>query len=735
MKDVKMEGGENLEQEEQIYNKIKPVTDIADSVATIIVDKIISDAVINSKINDVYKTMNDHCFNFLTNLINPYLKNPFIFYENGNEDLNNIKNKLYFCRKPLEKVNTWTVLPEPKCNPVDRCANTKTKLIKFKKYTDLKDNRLKESEEDMRHLKNNNDENKDISNNNENKGKKENRYKIINSQKNIPKIDNKEKIKVKEKEVKKKIIKQSYKYNEDNSPKKKEKEEILEISTVNDLPIESYENKYSMINSNEENEKLRRERELEMQRKEELKIVEKERAEKRNLQSMMKKMQREFDSNRLTFDPNGKVINLKFQNYDNLEGGFVFSKLRIKTEKSNRKSALNLKDIIYPIEGVDPNQQGEKNESIANTRRSTIKTKGNNLLNRIESDLSKIKIEKNDEEKIWNNSKNKYNNKDKKDMVLPSGGNFDKIIPEVGVIVTGENSREVKEGGFDYVKKYNKPSFNELSRFISESINLNSHIYSSSLMASSDLNKNSRNNINNNENNERKDENNYIGYKEEFTDNNPLIQDAHYLNNNLRHFSPNSNRFNNLSINNSNSKRRNLFKSYDRIKTENNQFQSIQLSKNFESNNQSLKNIFDEAIINNLNNKYIKTNDIDNTDNMNYLEKAVLPFKNLRYKKQNGIRKLIGINEENNKDKYIPGEAFMNKFNSQIINNKEWGKDEDDVYKLQERLNKEMNIDKESIFRKQRSNNRMKNLGMQIMTEGNKIRQRKVPLFGGFLNK
>ncbi len=166
----------------------------------------------------------------------------------------------------------------------------------------------------MRHLKNNNDENKDISNNNENKSKKENRYKIINSQKNIPKIDNKEKIKVKEKEVKKKIIKQSYKYNEDNSPKKKEKEEILEISTVNDLPIESYENKYSMINSNEENEKLRRERELEMQRKEELKIVEKERAEKRNLQSMMKKMQREFDSNRLTFDPNGKVINLKFQN-------------------------------------------------------------------------------------------------------------------------------------------------------------------------------------------------------------------------------------------------------------------------------------------------------------------------------------------------------------------------------------------------------------------------------------
>lgn len=36
----------------------------------------------------------------------------------------------------------------------------------------------------------------------------------------------------------------------------------------------------------------------------------------------------------------------------------------------------------------------------------------------------------------------------------------------------------------------------------------------------------------------------------------------------------------------------------------------------------------------------------------------------------------------------------------------------------------------QSNFRKQR-NNRMKNYGMQIMTEGNNKRERKVPLFGG----
>ena len=36
------------------------------------------------------------------------------------------------------------------------------------------------------------------------------------------------------------------------------------------------------------------------------------------------------------------------------------------------------------------------------------------------------------------------------------------MIPEVGVIVTGERENEKKDGGFEYVKKYNKPSFNEL---------------------------------------------------------------------------------------------------------------------------------------------------------------------------------------------------------------------------------------------------------------------------------
>ena len=778
MKDEKneKENNEKINEENPIINNVKPATDIADSIALVLVNKIIDNAVINSKINEIYKTMNDHCFNFLTNLINPYLNNRFIFYENGNEDLSKQKNELFFCSKPLNKTNSWIVLSEPKSSEVDRCANTKTKLVKYKKYTDLKDDGLKESsfvldaEEDIKNL----DQNHNVFDDHENhsnynlgidvKSRKDLKFNVKNktSNKNVKHLEKKEKNekeKEKEKENEKKnnknnvnskqekekkeeknkrVIKRVI-INTNNSPKKKEKEEVLELSVVNDLPVEAYENKYCIINSNEENERLRREREIEIQKKQENKLLEKERQDKKNRLQFLKRMEKQFDSNRLTFDPDGKVINLRSHNFDNLESGFVLSKLKIKTQKKNQKSTLNLFDIVYPIEGVDPTQGNEnKNESIANTRRSTLKGKDNRI-NNIESDLSKIKVEKNEEEdEMWGKNKNNNRNskKVKKESVLPSGANFDKIIPEVGVIVKGEKSKEIKEGGFDYVKKYNKPSFNELSKYISESINLNSNYYSSLMNSHNDVNK-SNSNINNYLNNDRSitEENNYIGYKEVFDDNNPLIQNAHNLKyySALGEYNKNSIR---LSKSNINSRRRNLIQSYDKSRKENSQAQSIQLSQNF--NSVKLTNIFDDVINNSISNtnvnKYAK--EVDNIDNLNYLERAVLPFKNLRYKKKNGVRQLIDIGNINNNIKEYKDQAYINKFNSQIVNNKMWGKEDDDVYKMQERLNREMKSENQnqSLFRKQRNNNnRMKDYGMQIMTEGTNKRERKVPLFGGNL--
>ena len=87
--------------------------------------------------------------------------------------------------------------------------------------------------------------------------------------------------------------------------------------------------------------------------------------------------------------------------------------------------------------------------------------------------------------------------------------------------------------------------------------------------------------------------------------------------------------------------------------------------------------------------------------------------------------------EKENQMKKSSDEAYINKFNSKIINNKDWGKEDNDPIKAQQKLREEIeNENKPSNLRLPRIN-RMKNLGMQIMTEGNNIRERKLPLFGG----
>ena len=478
---------EKNESDDLLNQNIKQPSDIAETVVSILVDKIISEAVLTCKVNQIYKGMNSHCFDYLTNFINPYLESYFIFYENDKNDPSYQKNQIYFSSKPLEKLNSWDIIPEPKTNEKDRYSNSNTKIIKYKKYTEVEEG-VKEAsfaldaEEDIKFIKNNDivfnesidlqdDKNKEkdkinernIKENKENKdiNKKEIKVSHMQSTKNVLDVKTKEENKKIKINKKKALID---KYLEDLTPKKKEKEEVLEISITDDLPKESYENIYSIINSNDENTKLRREREIEIEQKNAQRLAEIER-EKRAKQKLYRRIVKDFDSNRLTFDPNGKIINLKTMN-ENLVGEFISSRIKIKAEKNKKKPTMELKDIVYPIQGIDLNTIKEgKTESIAPTRRASAYFK--EIVNTVDSDISKIKVEKNYEVKVTNDNNNKKNKDKDKISILPSGYNFDKFIPEVGVIITGEDEREKKEGGFEYVKKYNKPSFNEMSRFIS----------------------------------------------------------------------------------------------------------------------------------------------------------------------------------------------------------------------------------------------------------------------------
>ena len=748
MNNHKNEIQENVEaqNENQNINEYKATADIAETVATILIDKLISTAVITNKVNQTYKTLNDHCFTYLTNFINPYLESGFIFYENGIEDIDVQKNKIYFSHEPLEKINTWELIPEPTTCETDRYANNKTKVKKYNKYTDIKMDNVKESSvafdasEDTRIIRNNENTKDEISNNIKNKKKekeeektfdkdiKENKNKALDTNKSqkltssIIKSSNKnlnevnkenkptQKIKIEQKRSR------LNKYLEDNAPKKKEKEEILEISVTDDLPKEAYENAFSIINSSDENNRLRREREIQIEQRNAQRLAEIER-EKKAKQKLYRRSDKDFDTNRLTFDPNGKIINLRSFN-EPLAVDFASSKIKVKSEQNKRKEILELKDVVYPIQGMELNNTNNtKNDTYSNMK---------DVVNKVDADISKIIVEKNYEDKINKNNLNKNNNNKEKGSILPSGYNFDKFIPEVGVVITGENDKDKKEGGFEYIKKFNKPSFNELSRFISQSINSNNF---SSYLNSSDLNANNKS-----INNEylKTDENNYIGYKEEFNENNPLMQNVHKMNNiNLKYSSPDLKKFNSLKIYNPSSRQRKLLNSYDKINTEIGVNQSIQLSKNLE-NNIHLKNIFDEPLTSNLGKNYIKSIDVNDFDKMNYFEKAILPFKKFTNKRKLNEQKQLQ-KEKEKLQKINSDEEYINKFNSKIINNKDWGKEDEDPAKIQQKLLEEIeNENKPKNLRLPRiNNNRMKNLGMQIMTEGNNIRQRKTPLFGG----
>ena len=748
MNNHKNEIQENVEaqNENQNINEYKATADIAETVATILIDKLISTAVITNKVNQTYKTLNDHCFTYLTNFINPYLESGFIFYENGIEDIDVQKNKIYFSHEPLEKINTWELIPEPTTCEMDRYANNKTKVKKYNKYTDIKMDNVKESSvafdasEDTRTIRNNENTKDEIINNIKNKKKekeeektfdkdiKENKNKALDTNKSqkltssIIKSSNKNlnEVNKKNKPTQKIKIEQKRsrlnKYLEDNAPKKKEKEEILEISVTDDLPKEAYENAFSIINSSDENNRLRREREIQIEQRNAQRLAEIER-EKKAKQKLYRRSDKDFDTNRLTFDPNGKIINLRSFN-EPLAVDFASSKIKVKSEQNKRKEILELKDVVYPIQGMELNNTNNtKNDTYSNMK---------DVVNKVDADISKIIVEKNYEDKINKNNFNKKNNNKEKGSILPSGYNFDKFIPEVGVVITGENNKDKKEGGFEYIKKFNKPSFNELSRFISQSINSNNF---SSYLNSSDLNANNKS-----INNEylKTDENNYIGYKEEFNENNPLMQNVHKMNNiNLKYSSPDLKKYNSLKIYNPSSRQRKLLNSYDKINTEIGVNQSIQLSKNLE-NNIHLKNIFDEPLTSNLGKNYIKSIDVNDFDKMNYFEKAVLPFKKFTNKRKLNEQKQLQ-KEKEKLQKINSDEEYINKFNSKIINNKDWGKEDEDPAKIQQKLLEEIeNENKPKNLRLPRiNNNRMKNLGMQIMTEGNNIRQRKTPLFGG----
>ena len=97
--EIIINNNDNNNKNENYKNKIEQIKiethDSSENVVTMILDKIISDILVEKKIKDIYKNLPYHCFDYIQKLINPYLKNNFLLYENGLENLSFQKRLLY----------------------------------------------------------------------------------------------------------------------------------------------------------------------------------------------------------------------------------------------------------------------------------------------------------------------------------------------------------------------------------------------------------------------------------------------------------------------------------------------------------------------------------------------------------------------------------------------------------------------------------------------------------------
>ena len=726
--------------------------EIAETIVAILIDKLISNVCRDHLVKEIYSNFNNHCDKYIMKILKPYLYNSFLFHENGLDDLEKNKNQIFYNSILPKKTNSWVSFTEPNSCTIDRFASNNNKLnrINVKKNENLrlslKTNAVSEQKEFEK--KSNN------------------------------KIIKKPKIKIKLKDIWKKpnnkeVIKNNFKRNilidnknvdikEDNKIIDEKKDYILEI-TGTYIPYEKNEKINILLNNTEENDLLRKEMEQKIIEKEEM--LKNERDKKNDKFKEYKLMNKQFNVDKLTFDSNGNIIKLHLPLIDSFNQDFILSKHKIKDE-----------DI--QITTIKSDNQERKSIKSINSIKSTIKNNknklkiiDNNLIitsDKIKQTNSNLKLEPNNKNELIEYNPNdkmddyfKYSrkNKEKNKELIYSGSNFDKISPEIGVIISKNNNdnsidnekekNNKKMGGFDYIKKYNKPSMNEISNFLlSHNSKINNEQISS--FFNYDYSHNSKNinvNLNDNKTIEKNNSNsnkfnidnndNYIGYKEEFNDNNnPLFHDAFKLNeesqnnpknynnhpliplkkNNMKSFS-NENIFIPKKVDNSRMKKNISYQInplFNRRKilinnkssfqdnninihfnTKDNYLSSLNtilLSENF--NNSNLKSIFTDGDDNNAvsrenknksnvqnNNVDIKFNSIDyenNNGNINVL----YPLKKIKFKKDK-LPAITEINNNNNIKKYIFEQKYINKFNLNIIKNKNWGNDgNDNIYDL-----------------------------------------------------
>ena len=428
-------------------NKIKnnDLYQSSESIIKIIIDKLINLSVRKSYSNKIDSQLGEYCFNFMKNNINSMFELNYIAHTKESKKSSKKGELFWGLKKPPH--NTWVEIREPEYFEIDRYEGSKTK------YKDLN-----EKKEEKKSDINNNDVHYNVNINTKNILQKSHfmQYKISNN--NLAKISSKSILNdfIDKNENNKNLllsksivntntnIKNDYKKEKNisqndnnNTINRNKKNQMIEFPSDDISNLSEDNQKYDLPNV----EFLRKEVEENILKKEEEKIrLKKEEEKEKILQKAIidKKNKKLFDSNKLTFDSNGKIISFRRYNIDNLKD-FVSTKNFIKEVKKNANKNISQKSL--------PNVN---NNIISKTPIKTLKIK--------ETEKDKDKdIEKN----IIKQSQRQINKLSDRfiEKIIPSGSNFQLISPVIGVVIK-ENGQS-KEGPKDFSKYFKKYSLKD----------------------------------------------------------------------------------------------------------------------------------------------------------------------------------------------------------------------------------------------------------------------------------
>ena len=634
-----------------------------ESVVKLIVDKIITISIRKAISDTILKGLDDYYFNYLTSQVNAMFSTNNMFYTDEPESPN-IDNSSFW-KTDYNKCNTWVEIAEPNSIKCDRFESV------FMNHVDLKNKSLF-PDSSGRNLPKINDIDNDLNDDLKRKlikqysmkrnNKNQNNLDILEEKSSIESIEegnrspkrNLTKNKISNLNLKspnklninvnlKSIIsetKKSANFNSTNlslissNRNKRGKNEIIQLPTKEIPGINDEYNfkKYEPPNV----EFLRRELEEQLERKtkEEKKLhnqlKQKIKESQNNSEDKKKEVKKikYFDSNKLTFDSNGKIMTFKPIKIELFVKDFAILKNNIKSFNKFNKKKIKKRGF----DEVSQTTRERENKTNMTNRENVIKNPEDDPNGRHRKEYLKLNLDKNEK-------------------ITPSGSNFSLMLPNIGVVL--KENEQVKRGTREFGKYFNKYSKEDYDKILKDYVPLQNRPMMQGKMGSiikSPINKflnNTNTSLNQNGNNSTIMNNN----REDFS--NPLINSDNetFQNNSLIK----TMKMNRNSANNSLLTSRN--------------YNSLYMSKNKNISTGNLEGVIklNKDGISSLKVEFDSLKDLEHKNLKNFYSPGNTGMRNVNIfgKKYREIFK--NLSKEKNDSQHL------NEFNKKIITNSEWG--------------------------------------------------------------